>query len=394
MRHRGTLCAIGLAILVLTACSNKGTYYEREAAATRAKGDIVIALVDSYDEYNLFAEGAKTAIEEINSTGGVLGRKIRYVFYDDHADIQEARAIARTITRNVDVVAVVGHLYSEVAIPVAFTYDANGIVFISPSSTNPFLTELGLRFVFRNTPDDAKIGRRAAAFAVSSNLKTAAVLFQRNATSKRLAELFCESARDSGIAIQTVRSFFDWQKDFYPMLSTIKDTCRFDCIFLAGFPPTSAFVIKQARDVGITVPIITGDAMDNSLLIKIAGAAAEGTSVATMFNPNDARPQTQDFIKRFEAKYGFEPDSDAAQAYDSVKVLAHAWEKARSTVPIIAVSALRIVRDYQGVSSNYSFNRRGDVKGKLVYFKTVKDGKFVFANSQDGSKPFPDKNRQ
>jgi len=354
----------------------------RAAKASQTEGEIVIGVVETSVVPNFFSEGVELAVEQINHEGGVLGRKIRTIGFDDRGDIETGQKIAREFAQNSNVIAVIGHQFSAVAIPAAITYSQSGILYISHGATNPLLTSFGGQYIFRNIPTDSEIGVQIAHLAKDRGYKAVAVFYQRDAELKTLADRFHERAVAGGLKIVTTRSYFSWQKDFRPILSELKDQYQFDSIFIAGLLPSTAYLIKQARDMGISVPIMGGDGLDSPSLLTIAGKASEGTIVSTLFNPKYKGKETQDFVGRFQTKYGFEPDSWSAQGYDAVSVLAHAIGEAGSAEPIVIGANLRFLRNWEGVTGSYSFNTTGDITGKSVYFKQVKDGKFTFLRSE------------
>lgn len=380
--------ALLLLVFQIIACDKTISNYERRAQyAARGKGDIVIAAVSSSGTTNHFKAGVDLAQAEINQAGGVLGRKIRILHADDYGNTDTGRRIAKKLVKNRQVTGVVGHAFSSVAIPVAITYNLNGLPFISTGATHPFLTGQNLQFVFRNIPSDIEIGRQAAAFIKQAGHQSAVILYERNSVSKRLAEIFAENAKKRDIAIAAMRSFFDWQTDFQPLLAEIKSSARFDCIFLAGLLPTGAYLINQARAMGISVPIVSGDGLDSPDLLSLSGKAAEDLSVATTVNPSVPLLDTQKFIQNFIDHYGFEPDNAAAQGYDAIKVLAFAMHKAESTVPIVVASTMHFLKNYPGVTGSYDFTPSGDITGKPLYFKTVKNGIFTYPEVVPKQKP-------
>ena len=148
---------------LFAACeSYEVSYKKRAKKAEESTGDIVIGVVDSERESSLFFEGITLAIEEINQEGGILGRNLRFLYHDDEGDLRKGQKIARVLARNHDIVAVVGHLYSSVAIPVSITYEKSGIVFITPWATQPSLTKYAGEFTFRNIPNDEETGKQVA----------------------------------------------------------------------------------------------------------------------------------------------------------------------------------------------------------------------------------------
>ncbi len=374
------------AILFFISCDYKGiSVKERTKRASESKGDIVIGVVNSSLSKNFFFEGTDMALEEINQQGGVIGRKIKPLFYDDQRTIKKGRKIAWKLSRNPDVIAVLGHRYSGIAIPVSATYEKNGILFISPGASIPTFTNYGGKYTFRNIPSDEEFGRQMADFCYHRGFKNIVVIYERRTIGRMLSEIFHERATDLGIKIVSTKSYFGWQDDFRQMISELIKEHDFDAVFLAGLLPLAGKFIKQARDTGINVPFIVSSNLDSPELLSVAGDAAEGVIVPTVFNPGYPSRVTRDFVKRFEAKFGVPPDIWAAQGYDGIRLLAHAIEESYSTVPVILASTLRIVENWQSVTDSYSFEASGDITGKSIFFKEIRNSRFEFVKYETGT---------
>ncbi|NJL58556.1 MAG: ABC transporter substrate-binding protein, partial [Desulfobacteraceae bacterium] len=162
--------------------------------------------------------------------------------------------------------------------------------------------------------------------------------------------------------------------------SFVGDTQRIPAgqYFRVGQPAGIRYTDKADAGYGDQARVIGGTDMDSPELVTTAGRSAEGAIVATVFNPETQDRETREFVRRFLTKYGVVPDTWAAQGYDALSVLAAAIRKANSTVPIVVASTLRFIDDWRGVTGSYVFTKEGDVQGKTVFFKIVKDGKFEF----------------
>jgi branched-chain amino acid transport system substrate-binding protein len=367
-----------LLVWTILACSPyKGLEKERAKRAEKATGDIAVAVVISAPLVETYMDkGIAMAAEEINARGGILGRKLRMDVHIGHSPAEE-HAIARSIAADPDYVAVIGHPISSAAIPVSLTYQEAGLLFISPGATTPKLTGHGFSYVFRNVPSDAQTGRLLVEFSLAQGFKRMVVIDDESEYGTALASIFVEAASATGINILLRRSYFPWQTDFSFMLDDIKKQGG-DAIFLGGTVPQAALVIRQARRMGIQLPFIGGDALDTHELLAVAGKAAEGTIVSSVFDPFAADPNTQKFVQKFQSRWQAPPDSWAALGYDAVYLLDDAFTQANSTVPIMAASFLRFMEDRTSVMGPYSFLKNGDVIGKILHFKEVRGGKFEY----------------
>ncbi len=374
-----------IAVFFFSSCNfYANTTEERARRAARGRGDIVIGIVwEEPSDASLFDEGVRMAVDELNERG-VLGKKIRPICYygsDGIAAEGWSKDKVRKFARNYDIVAVVGHASSQFAIQASVTYEYNGIVFISPAASSPNLTNHGFRHVFRNIPSDVINGIRLAEVARVMGFKRMLVIDDRSEYGRELADVFQEHAISFGLEVVSRRSYYPWHTsvDFKPLIANIKGF-KFDAIFLGGSTPLAAYLIKEARTMGVTAPFIGGDGLDSNLLWEIAGEAAEGTIVSTVFNSTLADPLLQQFNKNFYTRFKTYPDTWAAQGYDALMLLAFAFEKSRSTVPLVVSSTLHFIENWHGVAGSYSFTQDGSIVGRPIYFKVLHHGKFEYLN--------------
>lgn len=400
--HVAFLWLLCFALLVLmTACrAERDLFQERVKRAEVGEGDIVLGIVDSGAEWNMFSEGVMLAVEQINDGGGLSGRKIRVISEDDGGDIEKGKRIAKKLTQNPDVVAVIGHLFSSVAISVSIIYEKQGVLFISPWATDPNLTLYAKEFTFRTVPNDDENSRQIAESIKRFGRKNVAVIYERSDAAKRLVDLFQARADEAGISTRATRSYFAGQTDFRGLLADLKKNyletdapgAAIDLLFVVGGLPGAGILIKQARDMGLNVtrttsdgaseqlpiPIVGTDGLDSSEFLTIAGNAAENVIIPTAFNPTLFTKLTQNFVNQFTDKYGVEPDTGAALGYDAVQVFAEAARISGTSVPQALSSTLRFLGRWEGVTGGYRFTPGGDIIDKAVFFKIVRNGRFYF----------------
>jgi ABC-type oligopeptide transport system substrate-binding subunit/ABC-type branched-subunit amino acid transport system substrate-binding protein len=364
-----------LCILFVGACK-KDTVSER-VQRINTSTDIHIAIIDSSNTPSRFVDGVKMAIQELNDSG-ITGKPIKAIYYDDQGSLAKAQKIAWKIADNPDIIAAVGHFSSTIALSVSITYENNGIIFITPTATITDLIRDNNTYTFRNIPSDKIMGLEMARFASRKKLKRIAIIYERESPGKRLAEIFQKDGDQLGMKFPSVKSYSPWTMDFRPLISDLRNV-SFDALLICGNLPTSAYIIKQIRNMGIHVPIIGSDAMDSMQLLNIAGKAAEGVNIPTVFDPKIPHTVTRYFVENFEYFYGFEPDTLSAQGYDAIKVLGHAIEKGGASNPIVISTNLKFLKNWHGVTGSYSFTQRGDIIDKSIFFKSVVNDKFVFA---------------
>ncbi|MDD3654042.1 MAG: ABC transporter substrate-binding protein [Desulfotomaculaceae bacterium] len=342
------------------------------------KGDILIGLAWPVATKNsMLKEGVALAVDEINGRGGINGRKVRLVEKDDEGTVTGGVTAAQSLTRIPNLVAVIGHRASFVSIAASAIYEEAGIVMLSPASTAPGLTQKGYRLVFRNIPSDAEIARQLALFAAAQGHRRTAIYYSEDSYGLGLANAFEDHAKNAGIKIVDRISYYAGREDL-ERIAKKWSALDYDSIFVAHYMPDGAIFIADAVGAGISVPFLAGDAMDTPQLYEVAGTAAEGTVVGSIFNPGDPRPETKDFIEKFSKKYNTAPTPYAAQGYDAVWLLAAAMEESGSTDPQAIAATLRTFKEKPGAAGSHTFTDNGDEVGDLVVKKIIRSGEFQF----------------
>lgn len=351
---------------------------ERAAKAKKAKGDIIIGVAWPFSKRNdLIWEGIQLATQELNEAGGVMSRKIRLIRQDDEGLTTRGMTIAQDFADNLDMVAVIGHGNSFVSVPAAAIYEKTGVLMLTPGSTSPKLTQMGYKRIFRSIPSDTEIGSQMAQFVAKKGCRRMVVVYADNEYGRGLANSFEDQAQEEGISIVDRCTNISDYETFKRTLDKWR-IFNFDGVFVADTVPEGAEFIRRLREEGVTVPIISGDGLDLPEFLEVCREAAEGTVVASIFNPYDKRPKVGKFIQAFTEEYDSMPDAWAAQGYDAVMLLAHAMELSSSTVPDEIASALRTTSIWPGVTGFHTFDEMGDVSDKLVIKKVVQEGKFDY----------------
>lgn len=373
-------------LAVAFACGEREPSEERARRARDGTGDIVIAAAWPWElrKETRYGEGLQMAVDEINAAGGIEARRLRLARFDDRESIDQGRIVAQQIADDPAVVAVIGHLQSYVTVEAASVYNRAGLVLLAPTATDPRLTRLGYKRVFRATFTDDAMGRRLADHVASQQRKKIAVYYIRNDYGRNVANAFETRARELGVAV-LARSSYDaseqvTERTFDQVLSDWKPM-ELDTIVLAGEVPSAAIFVAQARRKGITAPIVGGDAMSSTVLMKIAGQAAEGMIVATYFHPDQPRPEIERFSAAFTARYGAPPDAGAALGYDCARLLGNAMRSAGSAAPDDVAKALGDLAGWPGVTATFSFDESGDAATPVV-LSIVRQGRFEYLPGQ------------
>jgi branched-chain amino acid transport system substrate-binding protein len=312
------------------------------------------------------------AVSEWNEKGGVLGKKIAVIVGDDQADPKQAVSMANKFI-NQKVNAIVGHWNSNCSINASPFYNAAGIVMISPATTNPRLTQLGFKTVFRVCGTDDQQGTIAAQF-VLKNLKPkrVAVIHDKSTYGQGLADYFKKALGDK-VQVVYYGGIIQRDPDYKAVLTSIKEN-KPDLYFFGGIYPEAGRLVRQAKEVGLNVPMITGDGVFDPTFISIAGKAAEGTYVTFGKEPAGL-PSAKAFIEHYKAKFG-EPGPYSIYAYDAANIILTAIAQTGTTEGE-KVAEYISKNSFHGAFGDISFDKNGDVTKAPYVIWQVKDGKFV-----------------
>ncbi len=326
-------------------------------------------------------QGTLLAIEELNATGGVLGRKLELITEDNQSKAGESATIVKKLISRDKVVALLGEVASMRSLEAAPIAQQAKIPMISPSSTNPKVTELG-SYIFRICFIDPFQGVVMAKFAKSTlHVRKVALLTSvSSAYSVGLAKYFKEQfARDGG-TVALEQKYSEGDKDFKAQLTAVK-AAGIEGIFVPGYYTEAALICKQAKDLGLKVPVFGGDGWEAPQLMAIGGAAVEGAYFSTHYSPENQSPAVTTFVAKFKQRWGNElPDAMAALGYDSAMVLADALKRAGTTDGPKLRDALAATRGYPGITGTTTLDaQRNATKAAVVL--TVKNGQFKFVES-------------
>jgi branched-chain amino acid transport system substrate-binding protein len=319
--------------------------------------------------------GIKLAIEEINEAGGINGKKVRLITYDDKGDSREAgTAVTRLVTRD-SVAAVLGEVASSLSLAGAPVCQENGVPMITPSSTNPAVTEVG-DMVFRVCFIDPFQGSVCAKFAREhEGLKAskAAILYDQSAAyAVGLQDEFAKAFEKAGGKIVAKEIYTAGDQDYSAQLTTIRAS-QPDVIFVPGYYTDVGNIAIQSRKLGITVPLLGGDGWDSSKLGQIAGDAINGCFYSNHYSHQDPDPRVQDFIRKYKERHQEIPDGLAALGYDAARIVCDAIGRANSVAGADIAAELAKTKDFAGVTGKISIDAdRNAVKPAVML--EMKDG--------------------
>ena len=363
----------------------------RGEAQALADGPITIAAVWPWETRMtlLYGEGLQLALDEVNGSGGLLGRPLTVLREDDHESVDRGRLVAQRLAQNHNVVAVIGHMQSYVSLPAAAIYDLSGIVHIAPTATDPSLTQQGYPRLFRITFTDRETGTQMADVAAARGYHRLAIYYIRNAYGRSLANAFEERAIWQGLAVADRQSYdpntTTGNRALADILAAWSDLAL-DAIFVAGEPRQAATMIRAARAQGMMAAMLGGDALGTVDFIERGGEAVEGTILATAFHPDDRREEVQQFTAKFRQRYDAAPDASAALAYDAVHLIARGIEMAESTEPGRVADALRGASNWSGVTGRVTFTEMGDLVERSLGTVVVRNGALKWLGGAPGNR--------
>lgn len=328
------------------------------------------------------ANGIKLAFQEANAQGGVLGKKLVLVTADNKSEPSEsANAITKLITQD-KVVAVLGPAASSNVLATVQVAEDNKIPLLTPTGTNPKITfenSKVRKYVFRSCFIDPFQGTVMANFATRSmKAKTAAIYVDSSSDySKGLAKIFEQSFVKNGGKIVAQEAFLQKDQDYKATLTKIKATNP-DVIYIPAYYEEVSKIIKQARELGITVPLLGTDGWDSPKLAEIAGAKAlNNTFFSNHYSAQDKDPRVQKFVAAYKKQYNQEPDALAVLGYDGALMMIDAIKRANSADPAKIRDALEKTANLQVVTGTLSLDSKHDpVKSAIII--EMKNGKQTF----------------
>ena len=326
-------------------------------------------------------EGIKLAVDEINAKGGVLGKKIRVIVADDQSKPEEAvTAVQKLITQD-HVVAILGEVASSRSLAAAPVCQRAKIPMVSPSSTNPKVTKVG-DYIFRTCFIDPFQGAAMANFAIKDlKLKKFAILYDvKNDYSVGLREFFSNTVKQNGGEIVADESYGEGDSDFKAQLTKIKST-QPDAIYCPGYYTEAGLICRQARELGITYPLLGGDGWDSEKTFEIGRDAVNGCYFTNHYSPDEDRPAVKLFVDTYKKKYnGKMPDAMAILGYDAMNLLCASIQKAGSTKGKAIRQALAETKDFPGASGLLTIDAERNAQKPIVVLK-IDGGKMHFVTS-------------
>ena len=322
--------------------------------------------------------GVEQAVEDINAAGGILGQKITLSYGDDVSDPKQGVSLANKFAGE-GVKYVIGPFNSGVTMPASEVYQENGILEVTPSATNPKITERNMWNIFRTCGRDDQQGEVAAKYIVSKfKGKKVAIVHDKTTYGQGLADETKKGLNKGGMKEVVYEGINLGEKDFSALVSKIKASGA-DLVYWGGLHTEGGLLVRQMRDQGIKAPLMGGDGITTDEFASVGGPGVEGTLMT--YGP-DARKNAaaKDVVEKFRAKK-FEPEAYTLYSYAAVQVIKQAAEQAKSLDPKKVSEAIKSGKTFKTVIGDLSYNKKGDVN-RLDYvmyvWKKQPDGKITY----------------
>ena len=355
------------------------------SGSAMARAEITIASAGPMTgAYAAFGEqlrkGAEQATKDINAAGGVNGEQLKLVIGDDACDPKQAVAVANDLASQ-GAVFVAGHFCSGSSIPASDVYAEEGILQISPASTNPAFTEApfekGITTIFRTCGRDDQQGSFAGKWlAEHYKGKNIAVVHDKSTYGKGLADLTKENMNAAGLKEVAYEAITAGDKDFTALITKLK-SLNVDAIYFGGYHTEAALIARQAAEQGLKAPLLSGDSLNTIEYAQLAGPAADGTRFT---NAAEARnlPTAQKAVAEFKAE-GYDPEGYTLSTYAAVQVWAAAATEAKSTDAQTVADTMRKHR-WDTVIGNIGFDEKGDLTENTYVWYEYKNGNYAQVN--------------
>jgi branched-chain amino acid transport system substrate-binding protein len=368
MRFFGVLTVASLLLVLAAGC-------------TQASGDIFFGvsgpLTGNNAEYGqIWKKSFDIASEEINAAGGIKGRKLQILFEDSQSDPKQSVVVAEKFANDKRIVAEIGDFASPASMAASPIYQRTGLVQFGFTNSHPDFTKGG-DFMFSTAPNQTDDAPFLASFTVNDLGKKKLALFHLNTDwGKTTTDLYEGRAKELGAQVVFRDAYLPDEKDFKTLLTKARDANP-DALVLLSYYTDAAIISQQARQQGLTMPIVANGAVYSPKMLELGGPAVEGVVTTSPWFPEAPRPEVQEFVKKYKDRYGEEPNWFAANAYDTVKMLATVIDKVGTDRKAIR-DGLANLKDYNSVVyGKISFNAERRLADMQFNRLVIKDGKFV-----------------
>jgi len=380
------LLLIVVTVMLVTACkpTSAPTVAPTEVTAPSTDPIYIAAIYPMTGDNALFGEIEKQAhqyvIDKVNSEGGVNGRKVELVFFDDRGDPQEAANIAQKVVGDPKFVAGFGHFRSVSTLAAAPIYDSAGFLFLT-DSVNEKISGIS-PWVFRYSITDREAGRQLVWAAVKNNpdFKNYAILYSQTDFGVGQKDVIATELKALGVNLVAEESYFEGQsKDFTPQLTKMKATNP-DILFIPGYYAEAAAIAQQAHQLGMTMEIWGPDGLNNVGLIELGGKDVEGVRVTSYFSEVATYPGVADTVTAYQKQWGVKPDGISAITLDATNLLIQGMKEVGADRTKLK-EWLSTHKGFVGIAGPIEFDAKNDNLRRIVVIE-VKNGQFVESKDQ------------
>lgn len=375
-----TMVAMLVTSISMTGCGN--------TSGTGSKGDVVkIASVTPLSGSQAalgesIKNGAKLALTERIDEFKKLNIDLQFSPQDDQADPKVGVSVAQKLIADKDVLGVVGHFNSGVAIPSSEIYKKVKLVMVSPANTAVAVTERGLEDVNRICTRDDVQGPVAADFALNDlSAKTAFVIQDKTTYGQGVADEFKKRFAEKGGTVVGYEGITAGESDFSGVLNKVT-TVKPDVVYFGGIYPEGSLIIKQMKEKNITAKFIGPDGMDSDEVIKIAGDSAKGIYYTTMAADITSTDAGKAWAEKYKKEFGKSPENYAVYGYDAMNVLLDGLKKAienngnKKPTQEQVTKAVRAIKGFEGIATKVSLNSKGDNLDAVMFISQFKEAKY------------------
>jgi branched-chain amino acid transport system substrate-binding protein len=310
-----------------------------------------------------FKNGVDQATADINAAGGILGQKITFEYGDDVSDPKQGVSIANKFAGD-GVKFVIGHYNSGVTMPSSEVYQENGILEITPGSTNPQITERKMWNIFRVCGRDDQQGQVAGAYILKHfKDKKIAIVHDKTTYGKGLADETKKAINKAGMKEVLYEGINTGDKDYSALVSKIKQSGA-DLVYFGGLYTEAGLIVRQMRDQGVKAPMMGGDGITSEEFASVGGPGVEGTLMTYGPDPRN-KPEAKNAVAEFRAK-NFEPEAYTLYSYAGVQIIKQAAEAAQSLDPKKVAEKMHSGMKFKTVLGDISYDKKGDIT-KLDY---------------------------
>ncbi|MGR7996316.1 MULTISPECIES: branched-chain amino acid ABC transporter substrate-binding protein [unclassified Xanthobacter] len=317
--------------------------------------------------------GAEQAVEDINASGGILGKKIELLVGDDAGKPEQGKSAANKFISD-GATFVIGHFNSGVSIPTSTDYEEAGVLQISPASTNPTFTERKMWNTFRTCGRDDQQGSVAGDYIVKNfKGKKVAIVHDKTPYGKGLADETQKAMNKGGMKEVLYEGINPGEKDYSALVSKLKAN-GVDLIYFGGLHPEAGLIVRQMRDQGMKTVLFSGDGITDKEFWTIAGPGAEGTLMTFGPDPRN-NPAAKDIVAAFKAK-GVDPEGYVLYSYAAAQVIKQAAEAAKSLDPKKVADKIHSGMTFETVLGPLAFDKKGDITKLDYVVYEWKDGSY------------------